>query len=317
MELFGAAGISCGAVLVLTPALLHWLKKEDIGQRIREDGPVTHTSKAGIPTMGGVLFWPALFLPVLFFNRWSPFTIWTLIMVLGFSGIGFWDDFMKLQKARSLGLKGRQKIFLMVLLSSLLGLYIYIYEAGSTLLLIPFWEQSISLGPWIIPFVVLVFLATTNAVNLTDGLDGLAAGVSGIALMGFFFLALLVGKTDGTFLAAAGVGLCAGFLWFNCHPARIFMGDTGSLSLGALLASIAVFQNLSVFLLLTGGLFVLITLSVIVQVLYFRITGGKRIFRMSPLHHHFELIGWAEPAIVVRFWILSLGFALLGIGGVL
>jgi len=307
--------VSFGLMVFLLPFGLKVLKKIQVGQKIREDGPESHLSKEGIPTMGGVLFWPVLLVTTFSLGRINPFLIWTLLVTAGFTLIGGQDDYFKIKQSRSLGLKARQKILFMVLLSGLVGIYIFFFHPGGSILLIPWSGGEIDLGWIIIPFIILVYLASANAVNLIDGLDGLAAGVTGIILIGFAILSLFQQEITGAIIAASGAGLCLGFLWFNCHPAGVFMGDTGSLMLGSLLASLAVFQQMSLFLLILGGLLVIVTLSVIIQVIYFRLTGGKRIFKMSPLHHHFELSGWPESQVVIRFWLVAAIFTLLGIWG--
>ncbi len=300
-----------------TPFLISRLKNKGLGQKVRKDGPAEHLKKEGVPTAGGLLFSLVLFLVALLQGETSPLLVWTVFAVICFSLLGFSDDYIKLQGNRSLGLKARHKIFLMVLFSSLVGFYIYLYLPEAARLLVPFTSKEIHLDWLVVPFVIAVYLATANAVNLTDGLDGLAAGTCALAFLGFAVISFMLGNPTGTYLAATGLGLCLGFLWFNCYPADIIMGDTGSLALGAFLASIAVFQGLALFLLLVGGVFVLVTLSVIIQVIYFRLTGGKRILRMSPLHHHFELSGWAEPRIVIRFWIAGVLFLCFGIWGIM
>ncbi len=307
--------ISFGIMLVLMPFWLRFLKKMQIGQKIREDGPESHLRKEGIPTMGGALFWPVLMIVTLFFAEISPFLIWSLLIAGGFAFIGGQDDYFKIKKDRSLGLKARQKILLMLVFSGLVGVYLFLYHPGGTQLLVPWTGSQIDLGWLIIPFVILVYLATANAVNIIDGLDGLAAGLTAIIFMGFAVLSLFFQQPVGAIIAGSGAGLCLGFLWFNCHPARLIMGDTGSLFLGSLLASLAVFQQLGIFLLVLGGMLVIVTLSVIIQVVYFRLTGGKRIFKMAPLHHHFELSGWTETQVVIRFWLIGAIFTLLGIWG--
>jgi len=307
--------ISAALILFLTPFWIKILKELQVGQKIREAGPQSHMSKEGTPTMGGALFWVVFVLTMLLFFERSPMLIWTIILTAGFSIIGAQDDYFKIKKNQSLGLKARQKIFLMFLLSSLAGLYLYLYQPRGSILLVPFTGQEIELGWLIVPFVILVYMASANAVNLTDGLDGLAAGAMGIVLMGFTALSIIHNETMGAIMASSVTGICVAFLWYNGYPARIIMGDTGSLMLGSFLASLAVFQNFSLYLLLLGGLFVIVTLSVIIQVIYFRLTGGKRIFKMSPLHHHFELSGWAENQVVIRFWIVALLFVIIGIWG--
>ncbi len=314
--LFGIL-ISFILMVVFLPILIKVLQKKNIGQKIREDGPQTHLAKEGVPSMGGALFVPVLLLTAFLFLSLSPSLVWTAVMVSGFALIGFADDYLKIKGNRSLGLKARQKLFLRFLLSSLVGFYIYLFEPNLAILHVPFLSQTLNVGKWIIPLVVVVYIATANSVNLSDGLDGLVAGLTAIALIPFLIISMQFNNWEGAILSAIGVGICSGFLWFNCHPAKIIMGDTGSLMLGALLASLAVFLQLGLLLLVVGGVFVAVALSVIIQVVYFKLSGGKRIFRMAPLHHHFELSGWAEPQTVIRFWIAGVLFAILGLGGIL
>ncbi len=304
-----------GLIVFFMPPWIKALKNMQVGQKIREDGPQSHLVKEGVPTMGGALFWPTLLIIALIFGVGDGFLVWTLLVTLGFAIIGGQDDFFKIKKGRSLGLKARQKILFMGFLSGMVGIYVYFFQPDNSILFVPWTGGEIDLGWQIIPFIIVVYLATANAVNIIDGLDGLAAGVTAIILLGFAVLSLFQQEMTGAILAGGGAGICLGFLWFNCYPAKIIMGDTGSLMLGGLLASLAVFQGLSLFLLVTGGLLVIVTLSVIIQVVYFRLTGGKRIFKMSPLHHHFELSGWKETQVVIRFWLLAAIFTLLGIWG--
>lgn len=311
-----AAGlITSGLMVGFLPLWIYYLKKMQLGQRIRQDGPESHRLKEGVPTMGGALFWPVLLVVTLGAGQLNSFVVGTILITGVFTLLGFQDDFFKIKKDRSLGLKARHKIFFMIILGGAVGFYLFQFQPGGTTLLLPWSAADIELGWLIIPLTVLVYLGTANAVNLTDGLDGLAAGVSAIILLGLTVLSLFYGNETGALLGISGAGICLGFLWYNCHPARVFMGDTGSLMLGSLIASLVVFQQLSFLLLILGGLLVLITLSVIIQVIYFRLTGGRRIFKMTPLHHHFELSGWAEPQVVVRFWLVAALFTLLGIWG--
>ncbi len=309
--------ISFTLMVIFLPILIKILQRKNVGQKIRKDGPQTHLVKEGVPSMGGILFVPVLLFTGFLFLPLSPSLIWTAIMVSGFALIGFADDYLKFKGNRSLGLKARQKLFLMFLLSSLVGLYIYFCQPELIILHVPFFPKALNAGKWIIPLVIAVYIATANSVNLSDGLDGLVAGLTAIASIAFLVISLQFNNCEGVILSGIGVGICGGFLWFNCHPAKIIMGDTGSLMLGAFLASLAVFMQLELFLIIIGGVFVAVALSVIIQVVYFKLSGGKRIFRMAPLHHHFELSGWSEPQTVIRFWIAGALFATLALGGIL
>ncbi|HHY91933.1 MAG TPA: phospho-N-acetylmuramoyl-pentapeptide-transferase, partial [Firmicutes bacterium] len=229
---------------------------------------------------------------------------------VGYALIGLEDDARKAVRRRSLGLKAREKLVAQVILAGLLGAWVYFHPELGGLVRVPFLGM-VDPGWWYIPFVVFVVVGSANAVNLTDGLDGLAAGTANIAFLAFTFIALSQSPGLAVFTAAFA-GACLGFLWFNSYPAQIFMGDTGSLALGAALGATAVLGKAEVWLAVIGGVFVVETLSVIIQVVYFRLTGG-RIFRMSPLHHHFELGGWPEPVVVRRFWLAETALAILGL----
>lgn len=310
--------ISGALMLFLMPFYRKWLQKKQWGQNIREDGPQSHQQKQGIPTMGGLLFIPCFLIGVFLIEfKVTAFSIATILALVFFTLIGFIDDYLSTVRGKSLGLKGREKTILITIFAGIIGTYIYFFYPVAQKLLIPFSTISLDLGLLIIPFTIVFYNACANAVNLTDGLDGLAGGLAMIALGGLMGLSLLIGNQEGLALGASAVGITLGFLWYNANPATIFMGDAGSLGLGALLATLALFQGLALYLLITGLMFVIITLSVILQVAYFKLTKGKRIFKMSPLHHHFELVGWPEGKIVLRFYILGIIFAVLGIGGAL
>ena len=315
LKVFLGAMTSFIMIIVGLPFLINCLQQKKIGQKVRELGPRTHLVKDGIPNMGGILFIPVFIITALLFVELSAQLIWTIIMVSGFALIGFSDDYIKVKGNRSLGLKARQKVFLMFLLTSLLGLYVYIFQPSLSSLSIPFMSTSLHLGKAIIPLIIVVYMATGNSVNLADGMDGVVSGLTAISLGAILILSLQAGNLNSAIISGIGIGICLGFLWYNCHPARIIMGDTGSLMLGSLLASLSVFLQLELFLIIIGGVFVLVALSVILQVLYFKFTGGKRLFKMAPLHHHFELSGWSEPQTVIRFWILSIIFAAIGVLG--
>jgi phospho-N-acetylmuramoyl-pentapeptide-transferase len=322
-------------VLVLGPWMIERLRRLQIGQYIREEGPQAHKSKAGTPTMGGVLILAGILIPTLLWADLTNRSVWILVLsTLAFGAIGFADDYIKVVKKRNLGLTARAKLGGQIAVGLLLGAAIYWLAlkeplAYSTRLVFPFFKNfTPDLGILFVLFVVVVLVCSTNAVNVTDGLDGLAIGSTLIASAAFTVLAYVSGHRrfseylDILFLPGAGevtvfcgamVGASMGFLWWNCYPAQIFMGDVGSLSLGGAIGTVALLIKQELLLFSVGGLFVIEALSVVLQVLYFRLTGGKRLFRMAPLHHHFELIGWKEPQVIIRFWIVAFIFALFSL----
>ncbi len=302
--------------LMAGPRIITYLKRLKLGQQVREDGPKTHLGKAGTPTMGGILIIVATVIAVVVFPPLSDHNIILLFATVGFAALGFFDDFIKVVAKRSLGLRAREKLVGQFGIAVLVALYAW--ARIGTDLFVPFAQNTIVLPPWLyLPFTVLVLVGTVNAVNLTDGLDGLAAGSTAIAATAFGLITWLLGYPDLALFSGALVGACLGFSWFNAPPAQVFMGDTGSLGLGAALGTIAVLSKTTLFLPIVGALFVIETLSVIFQVLYFKITRGQRLFRMAPLHHHFELLGWAESKVMIRFWLISLIFAVLGLFAIL
>ena len=311
------------------PWLIRRLGERQIGQTIRRDGPESHFTKEGTPTMGGILIVLATVVPsLLWANLASPY-IWIAVWVtLGFGAIGFVDDYKKVIRKDTKGLSPRRKLVLQFALAAAAAALIYMDIGIKDTVNVPFFKNvRPSLGILYVPFIVLVIVGASNAVNLTDGLDGLATGPSVIAAGTYMVFAYLAGNVKiASYLqiqyvpgageltifcgALAGAGL--GFLWFNAYPAQVFMGDTGSLALGAALGVVAVMVKQEIVLALVGGIFVVEALSVIFQVTSYK-TRRKRIFRMAPIHHHFELQGWAEPKIIVRFWIISIILALLAI----
>lgn len=314
---------------VVGPALIGWLKrKQKKGQPIRDDGPAGHIlAKAGTPTMGGLLILIGLMTGTLLWSDISNPYVWACILVTaGFGFIGLVDDFLKVTRANPKGVPGRLKFIAEALIAGCAAAWIA--AVGSPTLALPFVKDLLVNLAWFYPiFVILVIVGAGNAVNLTDGLDGLAIMPVIIAAAAFGLIAYLVGNAiysgylQITFVRGAGelavfcgalIGAGLGFLWFNAPPAMVFMGDTGSLSLGGALGSVAVVTKHEIVLVIIGGLFVLETISVIVQVASFKLTG-RRIFRMAPLHHHFEHKGWSEPTIVIRFWIIALVLALIGL----
>ena len=303
--------------LVFGPAVIRRLQRLKVGQVIRSDGPKTHQAKAGTPTMGGVLIVLCTVAAILLTAR--PLTDSTVIMLLstvGFGLIGFLDDYIKVVAKRSLGLRAREKLVGQFGVAALVA--IYAASRVGTEFIVPFWTGTITLPTVLyVPFTIFVLVGVVNAVNLTDGLDGLAAGSTAIGAAAFAVIFLLLGHSDLSMFTSALAGACLGFIWFNGPPAQVIMGDTGSFALGAALATGAVLSRTSLFLPIIGGLFVLETVSVMLQVLYFRATKGRRLFRMAPLHHHFELVGWAESKVMIRFVLMSLVFAVLGLYAIL
>ncbi|CAG1066372.1 phospho-N-acetylmuramoyl-pentapeptide-transferase [uncultured bacterium] len=313
---------------LLGPYLIEKLRKMKFGEVIRDDGPAGHMSKAGTPTMGGAIILAVVAGSVLLWgNLMSPY-VWLLLFVtLGMGAIGFADDYSKVVKKKKGGMRPRTKFFYQVLVALAAALFLY-YQGADTVVSVPFFKDaSIDLKGFYIPFVVFVIVGTSNAVNLTDGLDGLAIGPMTISAATYMLLAYLVGHVkiasylhimyvphagELAVVAGAMVGASLGFLWYNTYPAQVFMGDVGSLSLGGALGTLAVITKNEILLLLVGGIFVVEALSVIFQVCSFKLTG-KRVFAMAPIHHHYELKGWPEPRIIVRFWIISIILALVAI----
>lgn len=307
-----AALVAIATVIAIGPVSIKILRRMKFGQSIRSNGPATHLAKAGTPTMGGIMILIGVFVATLLFAPRALGSAWALFITLGFGAIGLADDFIIVVARRSLGLRARYKLVAQIILAGILGLFVAVRPEFGTTVSIPFLGQRVDLGLGYVVFAILVVIGASNAVNLTDGLDGLAAGTVAIAAVTYGIIATHKGAGDLAVFAFALAGACAGFAWFNCHPAQVIMGDTGSLALGAALGCLAVLTKTEVLLVVVGGVFVVEALSVIIQVTYFRLTRGKRIFRMSPLHHHFELSGWQEPKVVTRFWILGLVFSVLG-----
>lgn len=313
----------------LGPWLIARLRQFQIGQHIRQEGPSAHHSKAGTPTMGGVLILGGIGIPTLLWaDLTNPFVWIALATTFAFGIIGFTDDYLKIVRKQSLGLTARAKLALQSGAASVIGFILFnMSKHGdyNTELLLPFFKQVRPELAWLfVPFAVMVIVGASNAVNLTDGLDGLAIGTILIAGATYTVLTYLTGHAqfsayldlifipriwELTIFGGAMVGAALGFLWFNCYPAQLFMGDVGSLSLGSAIGTVALLIKQEILLILVGGVFVVEALSVIIQVASFKMTG-KRVFRMAPLHHHFELAGWSEPKIIIRFWILGIMFAL-------
>lgn len=293
--------------VLISPILIPVLRRLKFGQSIRVEGPKSHYKKQGTPTMGGVIIILAFAIPAFYFAYKSMDLFLVLFAALGYGFIGFLDDFIKIIYKRNLGLTAKQKLFGQFLIAAFF--YVMLIRSGySTQLYIPGFDIYIELSWLYLPFILLLFLASSNAVNLTDGLDGLLAGTAAIAFSAYVVIAIASTKFDLAIFSAAVVGSLLGFLLFNHHPAKVFMGDTGSLALGGALGALAILTKTELLLFLLGGIFVIETLSVILQVISFK-TRGKRIFRMSPIHHHFELLGWSEWRVVVTFWLVELIFA--------
>jgi phospho-N-acetylmuramoyl-pentapeptide-transferase len=327
-EVLLAGSIALLAAVLGTPLLIRWLRSNGIGQQIREDGPRGHLTKAGTPTMGGLALIGAAVIGYLACHLVGTFTLRGLIgmaTICAAAFIGLIDDWIKVTRRRSLGLNKRAKFGGQLIVATAFAvLCVTVLKVDTHLSFTRFDSTGIQLGRvgWVI-MAVLIILATTNAVNLTDGLDGLAAGSSAFTFATFTVIGIYENKhfllygnpapLDEAALAAAMIGACAGFLWWNAAPAKIFMGDTGSLGIGAAVAVLTLLENVDLLLPIVGGLFVIETLSVILQVGSFRLFH-RRIFRMAPIHHHFELLGWPETTVIIRFWILAAGFTSLALG---
>ncbi len=297
--------------LLLTPRYVGLLRRIGAGKQIRPEGPASHRSKAGTPTMGGWIFILPAGLLLVAFVRPIETAVVVVAGLLAFGAFGSMDDLENLQRRTGIGLSVRQKFVWHILIALGLALIAHFW-AEPLILRIP-GLQNVDLGGWIVPLMALAIFATTSGVNEIDGLDGLAAGTTICSLFAFGMIFIIYGRYDFLAVALVLAGALGGFLWFNVNPASLFMGDTGSLALGAALALVAGMSGWLILLPLIGALLVIEILSVIIQVGYFKITGGKRIFKMSPIHHHFELSGWTEPQIVQRFW---LGSGVAGLVGV-
>jgi len=311
---------------------IQYLKQKQIKENIRDDGPKSHLAKEGTPTMGGLLILISIIVPTLLWVDLTNEYIHLILLVTVSMGLlGFMDDYLKTIKKQKKGIVARKKLAGQILLGLIIGSILYFKPPDpnfTTATSIPFFKDIfLDFGILYIPFVVIVITGASNAVNLTDGLDGLAIGLVGICALGFIGLTYITGRVDFssylnieylkdagelTIFCGALLGACLGFLWFNSNPAQVFMGDTGALALGGILGGLALLIKKEILLVIMGGVFVIVALSVIVQVLYFKMTG-KRVFKMAPLHHHFELLGWSEQKITVRFWIIGIIFALISI----
>lgn len=317
--------------LLLGPWLIRKLKRFSMTQQIRDDGPKSHMGKAGTPTMGGFLIILSIALSIFLWGDLRNIYIWIMILSLvGFGAIGFLDDYLKIIRKNHRGLRAYQKFGMQILLALFIGIVLYFNprDPYADVLSVPFFKAWLfDLGLFYIPFSVIVVVGSSNAVNLTDGIDGLAVGLVAIAVLAnavlvyisghkeladYLQLLYLPGSGELTVFCGAMLGASLGFLWYNSYPADVFMGDVGSLSLGGSLGTLAVITKHEIVLAIVGGIFVIETFSVMLQVASFKLTG-KRIFKMAPIHHHFELKGWPEPKVIVRFWIIGIMLALLSL----
>jgi phospho-N-acetylmuramoyl-pentapeptide-transferase len=319
--------------LALGPVMIRMLREFQIGQVIRQEGPQSHRAKSGTPTMGGLLILTASLTPTLLWAKWTNPFVWIAVLTTAaFGAIGFLDDYLKIVRRTHHGLRPRYKMGLQILVGIVVGAVLLVLQRRNlynTRLVFPFFKTLIpELGWAYLPFAVFVLVAESNAVNLTDGLDGLAISVFAVAAAAYTALAYVVGNrvlaeylllvhfppvSELTIFCGSLVGASLGFLWYNSYPAEIFMGDVGSLALGAAIGTVAILIKQELLLVIVGGVFVLEALSVVLQVGYFKATGGQRLFKMAPLHHHFELIGWSEPKVITRFVITAIVFALFSL----
>ena len=328
-----AASLSALALsLVLGPWMVRKLREFQVGQVIRQEGPTTHRPKAGTPTMGGLLILTASLVPTLLWADLTNVFVWIAVFATaGFGAVGFLDDYLKIVRRSHHGLRPRFKLLGQVLVATLVGVTLLVLQHNglyNTRLVFPFFKRLIpDLGWWYLPFAVFVIVAESNAVNLTDGLDGLAISIFAIGAAAYTALAYVTGHrvfadylllvrfapaAELTVFCGSLVGAALGFLWYNSYPAEMFMGDVGSLALGAALGTVAILIKQELLLIVVGGVFVLEALSVVIQVASFKLTG-QRVFKMAPLHHHFEMIGWSEPKVISRFVIVAVIFALFSL----
>lgn len=295
---------------VACKCLIPILYKLKFGQYIREDGPQSHLKKQGTPTMGGIAFVVGIIVTCLFFIKDYPKIVPVLFVTVGFGLVGFLDDFIKIVMKHNEGLKPGQKLFLQLIVAAVFCYYLMSREVPGTSILIPFVSYKLELGWLFIPFYFIVVLGTDNGVNLTDGLDGLCSSVTLLVAVFFTMISVLTNAGIEPVTAAVAGGL-AGFLLFNCYPAKVFMGDTGSLALGGFVAATAFMTNMPLYIILVGFIYLMETVSVMLQVAYFKKTGGKRLFKMAPIHHHFEALGWSETRIVTVFSIITVVMCLI------
>jgi len=328
------AGITALLIsLAFGSLMIKLLKKYQIGEEIRADVPRTHSGKRGTPSMGGFLIISSTLIPTLLWGNLTNTYLWLAMgTMFSFGLLGFWDDYLKIIRKKNSGLIIRRKLLWQIALSGLAALVLVLLglEGEFNLsLTLPFFKKWTPYLGWLyLPWITFILVGSSNAVNIADGLDGLAIGLTFISASAFTALCYIAGHAEWsaylniarvpqaaelTIFVGAMSGACLGFLWFNCHPAQIFMGDVGALALGATIGTVAILIKQEFLLFMVAGVFILEALSVLVQVTYFKMTGGKRVFRMAPLHHHFELLGWSEEKIVVRFWIAAIIFALFSL----
>ena len=309
-----AAAIAAGFVLVTGPFFIPELHKLKFGQSIREEGPASHQAKSGTPTMGGIMIILGITIATLVAAPLSTEIILALFIMLGHFLLGFLDDYIKVVKKRNLGLKAKQKLLGQIIIAVVTMIIGTRMLGIDTTIWVPVLDRSINIGAGYYAFVPFVMVGMSNAVNLTDGLDGLASGTVAIAASSYAVVCMLLGHSDLAVFATAVAAACVGFLRFNAHPAKVFMGDTGSLALGGAMAALGILTHTELLLGLIGIIFVCEAMSVIIQVISFQSTG-KRVFRMSPIHHHFELGGWSEVLVVAVFSIVTVLFCLLALAG--
>lgn len=299
-------------VAILGPAFIPMLRRFKFGQTVREEGPQSHLSKNGTPTMGGILIILGIIVSTILNTELNSDVLIGLLCIGGFGLIGFIDDFIIIKKKRNLGLNPKQKIIMQVILAAIVALYQYNTSTQAAIMQIPFTKVMINLGIAYVPLMIFVIVGTVNAVNLTDGLDGLASGVTLIVSVFFMIFAQMIANNMGvSMLAAATAGACIGFLLFNAFPAKIFMGDTGSMALGGAVVAFAVLTNSVLLIPIVGGIYFLEAISVILQVVVYK-WKKKRIFKMAPIHHHFEQCGWPETRVVSTFWIVTIVLTWIG-----
>jgi len=309
-----AVAVAITISLAMGPFMIQFLRRLKVGQSIREEGPRNHYVKAGTPTMGGIIIITAVMVASFLFAGSSREVLTAVLITICFGGIGFWDDYIKVVLKRSLGLRAREKLGLQILISLIFGLLLMFVLERGTEIVIPFSGFVLDIGWFYLPFVVLVLISAANGANLTDGLDGLAAGVTFFIVLGLGVVCVMSNHGNLLIYCGALAGACLGFLFFNRHPARVFMGDTGSMALGAGVAAVAAMTRSEIALIILAGVYVIETLSVIIQVISFQATR-RRVFLMAPLHHHFELKGMPEPKVVSLFYILSAVFVAIGLIG--
>jgi phospho-N-acetylmuramoyl-pentapeptide-transferase len=311
-EIVMAGSASLLICMFLGPRFIDYLRLKEFGQQIREDGPAGHHGKAGTPTMGGLAIFLSILVPFLILSDYRATSVAVLGTALAMAALGFADDIIKLRKRRSLGVSGRTKLLVQALTAIALWLFVTQYVELNDTLRLRVVDASVELG-YVYPLLIFLVLAgATNGVNLTDGLDGLAAGCCAIVFLTYTVMTFITpGEHDLALLSASLVGACVGFLWFNSFPASVFMGDTGSLGLGGAIAALAVMTKTELLLIVIGGIFVIEALSVAIQVIAFQ-RFRRRVFLMAPIHHHFELAGWSETKIILRFWIVAAICAAIG-----